>query len=394
MATAQNIDRNDIKFDFAQLPAKPLADKTLKNYQTKSSMAYASDVSNQKLSFEEKVKKADADYEEEVRTFDARKKEAKANHDAAMVEWRKKTLAERVILKDKAPTLEYVPAPYKKTPVPEKYQKVFNEGLVASYVKLDGFKNSPENAVKISINLLGFEATDPEVKTKETTTSSGKSISYWSEIKYKHPIGYKVELPNGEVIFEDYPKEMAEFSTYSTSPSTSGSSLSGTTLDALMQRLQNEIVEKNLKMINEMVNSDYGYRRMTRETEFVMVSSKSNEYPEYKEAYDNCVEGCKGMTQDAIKAASLEKIKKAVEIWEKDMLESKPADKNARIDADVTMSTLFNLIEAQIWIGDYTRLDNNMSKLNRLDLSKKERKRYESLTIFVSEQRVRFEANK
>ena len=392
---AQNVDRNDIKFDYIQLPAKPF-DKTIKNYQTKSSMAYASDVANQKMSHDEKIKQSETDYQEELKNYDVKKKAAQDRYDAQMVEWNKKKLAERLIMKDKEPKMEYISTPYKKTPVEEKYQKVFDEGLVASYVKLEGFKNSPDNAVKVNIKLLGFEATDPKVMNREATeTNSVKVMYYWNEIQYKHPIGYKIELPNGEVIVEDYPKDMAEFSTYKTSESKgSSSSLSGTSLDVVMQRLQNEIVEKNLKKINELINNDYGYRKMLRETELYMVSSKANEYPEYKVAYDDALEGYKGMSVEVTKTASIEKIKRAIDSWEKDMKESNPADKKARIDADVTLATLFNLVEADSWTGDFSKLDENLSKLNRLDLSKKERKRYEALQVFVTAQRVRFEANK
>ncbi len=402
IGSAQNIDRNDVKFDYIQLPLKPL-EKSIKNAQTKANMAYASDVASQKLSHDEKIKKADADYQEALKDYEVRKKEAKTRYDGLMAEWNKKSLAERLLLKDKEPKMEYVSVPYKQNPVEEKYQKVFDDGLVASYVKLEGFKSAADNAAKITIKLLGFESSEPKKLNKSTNSVAMKggatttTTYYWCEVEYKHPVGYKVELPNGEVVLEDYPKDMAEFSTYKSPEYKSEgefNSFWNSNKDATMQRLQNEIVEKNLKAVNALLNDDYGYRKMSRETELYMVSNKANDYPEYKEAYDDALEGFKGMTQDATKAASIEKIKKSIETWEKDMKESAPDDKKARIDFDVTVATLFNLIEAQSWVGDFTKASDNLSKLNRMDLSKKERRRYESLNTFVIAQRARFDANK
>src|SRR4051812_25709862 len=101
-AFAQDIDRNDIKFDYIQLPAKHV-DKSIKNYQCKAVLGYADDVSAQKSSHEEKLKQADADYQQAMKDYEVRKKEARERYDKQMVEWNKKKLAERILMDKEKP---------------------------------------------------------------------------------------------------------------------------------------------------------------------------------------------------------------------------------------------------------------------------------------------------
>jgi len=165
---AQDIDKVEIKFDYIQLPLKPL-DKNIKNYNSK--VLYDAEALNKKLlaDYEVAKVKAEEDYQKSLREYDGLMKKAeeelakekaeypaklKAANDAYMKEmelYEQKSTLQKLADKQLAnegkpykqipqePYLKAPSRPYKSEPAEPKLHKVFNlDQLAATYLKMEG----------------------------------------------------------------------------------------------------------------------------------------------------------------------------------------------------------------------------------------------------------------
>ena len=210
-------------------------------------------------------------------------------------------------------------------------------------------------------------------------------------------MSYKIETHKGELIFNDFPNELNKHYTYKTSEFVTQTALEEywkNNKAVVIQNLQDKLVDEQLHKLDSLLNSDIGFQKTTRETAIFTVDNKNNKYPEYGKAFDLASAGYKQLLFESDRAAGTDKIKKAILIWEKDMKEANPNKRKARINYDVTIATLFNIIEAECWINNFVKAEDYLTKLGRLDLYKKEKKHYEELVHFVNSQKSRYQANK
>ena len=181
-SSAQDIDYNDISFDYIQLPLKPLQDKSIKNSYSKVILKYMDDINSAKGSYQERVKKAEEDYQKAMEFYYVQQKMADDQYNKEMEAWNKKSLAEKLLLGDNnKPQKKYIPQPYKQLPVEQKYQKSFDTELLSSkYFKLEGFNSAP-GGLMITVKLLGFDSQEPELTT--STVSTTRSEEHTSELQ-------------------------------------------------------------------------------------------------------------------------------------------------------------------------------------------------------------------
>ena len=76
------------------------------------------------------------------------------------------------------------------------------------------------------------------------------------------------------------------------------------------------------------------------------------------------------------------------------MKESDTNNKKARIDEDVTIAILMNLSEAYIWLNDYTKSQEDLTKLDGFKLTFRRKNIRAIIHAFHTEQSSRFLANK
>jgi hypothetical protein len=398
---AQDVDFKEVSFTYTQLPMKPLR-KDIKNYQSKVVLKYMEDINAAKGSYADQVKKAEDDYAKAMDNYYIQQKLADDQYNTEMEAWNKKSLAEKVLLGDKnKPQKKYVPMPYKHMPVEQKYQKSFDTDMLANkYFKLEGYTNNPANAVTITVRLLGFDSPDPELKTRQVSTAGPNKTSvtvtkYSYAIKYKHPVGYKVETAEG-AIFEDYPVDMTNYSTANSQEFDSDYALKSwwaSAKDGFMANLQEQIVNTNLANLQNIINSNFGYKKITYATEVGLVDEKKD-YDDLKEAYAAALAGYNALGDDPTKAAAIPNIRKAVDIWEKCMKESDPENKKARIDREVTKMLMVNLMQGYMWLDEYDKVQSYFDKLMVLDPDKRNRHRAERLKDMAKDAKERWLANK
>ncbi|MES2618371.1 MAG: hypothetical protein V4613_10855 [Bacteroidota bacterium] len=388
-ATAQDVDREEVKINYISRPLKPI-NKEIKNYNSTVVLAYL-----------EANKTLMANYELEVKRNDEEHAKAMEQYNKDLDVYNKKSAAKKLL--DKELNNEGKPImPIKKTLERPTPQKEHNPTLLANtYLKLQGFKLGTDNAVKITATLMGFEMMGPTLITTESSEMrSGQSVKvtkYKYEIQYRHPMGVKVESPTDGILMEEFTPSMNDFQKAYTGEYSNTYDLDkywNMSKGAFISGLEDKTLTANMTILGNIINTNYGYQAVTRESNVYTVKDKKGNYEDYATAQTAYEEGYKLLSESAEKTNAIPKIKEAIAIWETAMKESDPSNKKARIDESVSIATLFNLIEANIWADDFEKAEKYWKQLAKLDLGKKEQKRHEELEAFMKDQKARYMAGK
>ncbi len=399
---SQKIDKQKLEFEYNQLPKKPL-NKSIKNYSSQLEMAYEADIIAEKQKAQDDFEKATTEHPQKVKDAEAKHKEIVAEYEADMKAWKEKStgskIVERTLLDEKNKPVK--PGDFRPSMAPRLkivyHQKIFNkETLANTYLKLSGYKKSTENAVKITATLQGFENLEQELKSREgnfynkQTKTTTKTFKYWYEVSHRHPINLKIETPDGEVILDEILEQFNEY-TIAKSSSKEGKAPSFN-INKFAKILQDKIVQSNMKSLEEYINSNYGFSKVKRNITVYRVNAKKLNYDDYQKAFESTTAGYNLLVSD--NTSAIEKIKSAIAIWEKALTESNPSDKKARVNSDITIITLFNLVEACIWTNNYNKSEEYLNKIVGLNPSKKETKLIDEYREFLKEHKERWEANK
>lgn len=397
---AQKLDGQEQNFTYQRLPFKPL-DKSIKNYKSNVILAYEADIVAQKKANQDEYNKAVADYPKRVAEAQAEYDKAKKKYDADLKAWNDKSVGMKIIekqmlnesTKPSEPYLNKPSEPYLKEFT---HQKLFNKEMLSStYLKLDGYKNTPENAVVITATLYGFENTEPELKSVEktyynsSTKATEKINSYWYAVQYKHPIGLKIEGPDKSIIIDETLSEFNEYKTEETAKV--DGKYPPFNKEAFLSKLQEKVVADNMTIVNNYINNQFGFSMVKRKIDIYRVDPKKYTYDDYQTAFENAVAALSVLTSD-YKSAT-EKLKTSIDLWEKALKEFDPNNKKARIDDDIAIATRMNLSEAYIWQNDFVNADLQLTKIMGLNPSNRQEKAAKAQREFLKEQKTRWEEN-
>jgi hypothetical protein len=115
-------------------------------------------------------------------------------------------------------------------------------------------------------------------------------------------------------------------------------------------------------------------------------------YNDFKDALNNAKNGYAVIGKKETAAQGEEYLRKAVATWETAMKESNPSNKKARIDEDVTECLLMNLSAANVWLNDFTKAQEYLTKLDAFKLSMKEKNIKAGTKAFLIDQTNRVTA--
>src|ERR1041385_5516425 len=150
LVPAQKIIDKDISFTYIRLPKEPLG-RSFGNYQSFVVAGYAADNAKLKADWEKRKGEADAQYQMDLALWSQKDKQAQDKYDKEMDIYNKKSTAQKMLdqnlLNQGKPVREVVPQPVKNVPPEPVYKKEYDNNLLATYIKLEGFKNAPDNAV-------------------------------------------------------------------------------------------------------------------------------------------------------------------------------------------------------------------------------------------------------
>lgn len=395
---AQNIDYVTAKVDYTRLPLKPV-NKDIKNYQTLVVADYLLKNEDQKKSSQDAAAKAENDYQMALKQYWVKRNQDSMSYENSLNIWFRLTPQQQAVT-PRPQMLASVPP--LKTAVNEPIlEKTFNTDLLATNIKLEGFSKLPEKALIIQINLAGFEKDEAKSTTqkKQIKGADGKMADvdvFVYQFNYRHMTKLKIFQPDGKFLIDEAFGPSLNFSTYTSKDFPTLAELDAywkTAQATEISATQEKIVMDNLKSINEMLNSNYGYVPQTRNVVVGYVNEKKM-YDDFKDALNNAKNAYAVIGKKETTAQGEEYLRKAITSWETALKESNPSNKKARVDEDVTECLLIDLSEAYIWLNDFTKAQEYLTKLDSFKISFKEKGIKNSTKAFLSEQSPRVSANK
>lgn len=454
--SAQQVDNKKINFTYVQFPSIPVKGvgnyngMVVMNYQdkiTKLQAAHSQDQAAAEAEYQTALanyqtaqKKADDDYKEAMNQYKMELQKAEDEYQAALKGSQQNTTGSNTVtkggsnqqnptntgngvtkggttpntngtavsdtskVKDK-PIKRFVPEPVKReVPMPEKrrvypphYPKTFDEkNLANTYLKIEGMTQNSNNALMLITTLRGFEIGEKQVKEEQNSRKDDNgnvrtTTSYQGSMQYKHPIHIQVVSPTGQTLWEEVvgdkfdSKKTSEFNTRIEAEQNLHS-------DNFINPLEDVVVQKSMKYIQEQLNDKFGYTTQKQNTTLRIYSVKKVAYPEYQEAYSAAAEAYPKIGDLSKKAEVLAAFNKAITAWENALAQSNLTDKKARINKKVTISTHYMLAEAYMWIENFEKAESHLAKMDALDPGGPEKKWAKELKILLNDQKSRIGA--
>jgi hypothetical protein len=397
-AIAQDIDYVPVRVEYTRLPLAPL-NAPQKNYQVIMIADYLQKIETQKADNQARALQAENDYQAALKQYDEAVKKAQVQHDTELNVWFRLTPQQQAVMPK--PVMPVIAPPVKATVIETVPEKVFNTDLLSSTaIKLEGFNRLPQSPVIIQINLSGFENEEPKMitKTEKQKNAAGQQVDvtmYANQFNYRHILKVKILQPDGKYIMDELYAPSTQMSSYTSKSFATPAELQtywNTNKNTEMASLQEKVVNNNLASFNELINNSYGYVKQVRNVNVAYVDEKTG-YDDLKDALASAKSGY-GLigSQNSFTQGEAE-LRKAISKWEAALTESNIKNKKARIDEDVTEALLMNLSEVYIWINDFSKAQEYISKISGFKISMKEKGIVRNSESFMLDQKKRFENN-
>ncbi|MDQ3047100.1 MAG: hypothetical protein M3R27_06090 [Bacteroidota bacterium] len=395
---AQDIDYAPVRVEYTRLPLTPLP-KTVKNYQVLILADYLPKIQKQKADFQAQSAKGDSDFLAAMKQYEETNKQLSAAHEIALNVWFRLTPQQQAVTPK--PVLTVLPVPVKPIMEEPVYERTFNTELLATTnIKLEGFQRLPENAVIFQVNLSGYESDEPKIGTQKKSQkgADGKSIEvdvFVYKFNYRHLFKVKIIQPDGKYLMDEVYGPTTDYVAYTSKDFPTQAELeTWWKLNKGMEagRIQETIVNNQLKLFNNYINNQYGYVNASRNVTLAFVDEKTL-YDDIKEGMNHAKNGYAVIGKQITYAQGEDYLKKAIDKWETALKESNPKNKKARIDEDVTEMLLMNIAEAYVWLNEFTRAQENITRAQAFKMSSKERALVAGIKSFLTDQNARFTAN-
>lgn len=392
-ATAQRVVDREVKYEYQRLPLTPL-DKSVKNFQVKVLAPYEAENEKAQQEYQRALANVDTDFATATSQHEKAIAQVKAEYDAKLAEYNKKSLAGKMLSKqmlDEAkPVLNLPYPPQKATPAAPLLRPVVDKNAVAGNLRLPGYTRGSQNAASITVTLYGMEANEPKRDDSGASYLTGASTpnnpTYLTD--YRYPVGVKVEVPGQGVVLDETIPATTEYKQYRSTASSLGTPEQR---KLLFDPLEAKLRDDNLKLAQQYLESQFGVTTVPRTTMLYTVEPKKLTYDEYPPALEAAMAAYKKLSGEPTDARTY--FATALQQWDKALAEAKPTDSKARINGDVAIATYLNAAEAAIWTGEIPRADGYLLKLNTLDLSRRQKKQLAELELLAKDEKKRRTAN-
>ncbi|MBL7890366.1 MAG: hypothetical protein JNL24_12480 [Bacteroidia bacterium] len=399
LSIAQDIDYANVKADYTRLPLTPLK-KEVKNYQVLVLADYLQKNEQLKTTYQANAKAAETEYAAASKKYWEARKQDSLNVENQLNVWFRLTPAQQAVTPK--PTFIPQPAPVKTPVVEPLYDKVFNTDLLASQnIKLEGFNRLPEKAAIIQLNLTGFEYQEPVLTTQKKSVKGADGVMteviyYLYQFNYRHVIKIKILGPDGKYVLDESFAPSMNYASFRSKEFATQAELDAywaTQKNTEIASVQEKVVMDNLRQINEQLNNNYGFVPQTRYAQVAFVDAKSK-YEDLKEALVSAKSGYASISQSGTYQQGVDQLNAAILKWETALKESNLKSKKARVNENVTEALLMNLGEAYVWLGNYTKAQEYIFRLQTFKLSAKEKRLVAGTEAFLNDQKLRAEKNK
>ncbi|MFN3195716.1 MAG: hypothetical protein ACE364_07210 [Chlorobiota bacterium] len=386
-----------VQFEMTRMPSNPL--DGLEGYFFEVETPYPIDNSDiiafskkkhqEELdNYPQKVKEAERLHQEALEEYEKDLEIARENFKIESEEYNKLSTFER-LARDHKPTLKEPRKPKYYKPREPVYREpnlsrtiIFNPIVLAdTYLRVEGSQklNKEKNVLKGEVKFYDFETMDAETiveeqnvyNTKSKKTEKQRVYSYVNI--YKRPVYLKLTY-NGKALHDGIFSNTGEFVR-----DTNSNKLN-------MFNVEKQTIEDLLVDINNYVNSMYGYTKIQINTSLRYIENEEGKYNDIDKATNNALKAYR--TFDSF--SDNKNLTSAIEIWEKALSESDLVNDEARINEEVTIALLFNLLEANLYLGNPDMAKKHSSHLKQLDLGYSDEQNLRELDKMIDDFSARY----
>ena len=368
---AQNVQRESVQVDYISRPSEPFP-AGVTTYNVVVNQSYRDQYEAELAQWEIDTRLAQETYEAEMEAYNSKGTGAK--------------ILERALLDEKKPQL-VLPAK------PVQTERVFEPGIISSKIDMQGMTRTEDGAT-VTIEIQYFEGSAPEDVQQEIKDKEGNvSYKYYRTMKYRQPIRFTVQLPDGSIVIDEVLTSSEDFTTYTSDKYTSKSALNKAwNQTSVNNRLSQMSVEAGCIAINSILNDRFCFSKKTRP--MTIYHAKTKKKVDYTDLNNAALDMKMAMEKYLDRPEeSAEGIRACVAVWEQVLTEADFDDKKARINAKMAGLLYLNLINANIWLEDYDRVDALFDEMRRLDVKKSAEGTADGLDTFSEDQRRRKEVN-
>ena len=368
---AQNVQRESVQVEYISRPSEPLP-AGVTTYNVVVNQSYRDQYEAELAQWEIDTQLAQETYEAEMEAYNSKGTGAK--------------ILERALLDEKKPQLVL---PVK----PVQNERLFEPGIISSKVDLQGMTRT-EGGATVTIEIQYFEGSAPEDGQQEIKDKEGNvSYKYYRTMKYRQPVRYTMQLPDGSVVIDEVLTSSEDFTTHTSNKYTSKSALNKAwNQTAVNSRLSQMSVEAGMLAINNILNDRFCFAKKTRP--MTIYHAKTKKKVDYTDLNNAALDMKMAMEKYIDKPEeAAEGIRACVAVWEAAIAEADFDNKKARINRKMAGLMYLNLINANIWLEDYDRVDVLFDEMRRLDTKKSAEGTADGLDSFSEDQRRRKEVN-
>jgi hypothetical protein len=358
-----------VVFEYQRTPLNPIA---YHQGITHFNVALESTLSQQYLTQLE-------NYEEEVARLTRQ-------HEELMNQYRQTSQAERVVRQSPEPTLVL--------PNPPKVPHTPNYQALANSINIAGMQRGEQNALFIKLTFTGFETNNHEFKrTTRKSKETGQVDSLLvSEIGVRNPVYLFIESPvDLSVLYQDVAPNTNRYTTIKGTASVD----SLTTYSSMVANMDKEevaIFEKNTRLINELLNSEFGTQYITgRGALHIQESDKNHDYSDLMQANSLAQTGLLQLKNN--RNAAFASMNQALGIWIEAM-KSYNTSKRSRINPDVMKGILKNAILICTFTDNWEFGETYINQLRAMKLNSKDRSHLNALVNQFNDLKQRYDALK
>ena len=368
---AQNVQRESVQVEYISRPSEPLP-AGVTTYNVVVNQSYRDQYEAELAQWEIDTQLAQETYEADMEAYNSKGTGAK--------------ILERALLDEKKPQLVLPGKPVQT-------ERVFEPGIISSKIDMQGMTRTEDGAT-VTIEIQYFEGSAPEDGQQEIKDKEGNvSYKYYRTMKYRQPLRYTVQLPDGSIVVDEVLTSSEDFTTYTSDKYTSKSALNKAwNQTAVNSRLSQMSVEAGCMAINNILNDRFCFAKKTRP--MTIYHAKTKKKVDYTDLNNAALDMNMAMEKYIDKnEESVAGIQACVAVWEAALAEADFDNKKARINRKMAGLLYLNLINAHIWLEDYDRVDVLFDEMRRVDTKKSAEGTADGLDSFSEDQRRRKEIN-
>jgi len=370
-ANAQNVKRESVQVEYISRPSEPLP-AGVTTYNVVVNQSYRDQFEAELQQWEIDTQLAQETYAADMEAYNAKGTGAK--------------ILERALLDEKKPQLVL---PRK----PVATERIFEPGIISSKIDMQGMTRT-EGGATVTIEIQYFEGSAPEDGQQEIKDKEGNvSYKYYRSMKYRQPVRVTLQLSDGSIAIDEVLTSSEDFTTYTSDKYTSKSALNKAwNQTAVNSRLSQMRVQAGCIAINSILNDRFCFSKKTRP--MTIYHAKTKKKVDYTDLNNAALDMKMAMEKyiDRPEEAA-EGIRACVAVWERVLTEADFENKKARINRKMAGLLYLNLINANIWLEDYDRVDALFDEMRRLDTKKSAEGTADGLDTFSEDQRRRKEIN-